>query len=288
MNLSLDFHIRQCLNYLERNPDPAQSCRPYFDVYFLDQLSLRGNVPTANHSAWDFGDVGSRFARSLINARKALGLAEASETEKRLQSLLFSCFGDDGLIHRPPSSRVDWNASSEDMHLWDRGQYWGIAERFTRNHLVETQHTDAAAICAHCAEEPVTPTPAEAGGDFESQNIFQSELGQTKSSHAGYTIESTREIRKLRVRIPDWLAVTSEIRANAEFELVDRCLIFDALPAGVCLEISFPLRDERLSETLSGDTYEVHWRGNTVVDLAAKWPRVLPRIPLYKHRAKVN
>ena len=575
MNLSLDFHIRQGLNYLERNPDPAQSCRPYFDVYFLDQLSLRGNVPTANHSAWDFGDVGSRFARSFINARKALGMAEASETEKRLQSLLFSCFGDDGLIHRPPSSRVDWNASSEDMHLFDQGQtlmtlaaiygekpspevaermeklaqglrnlsvasergryfpwesardgkwievdrnthshyyigvgpgihiaglvrcavhlnradmldfaaelaeacfeevpfplfdwtgamiwnpaskvfghrylhvhartqtllgilelgiarheegwiqfvrrsidwlldycteygwcpehlpygsnhwgeicttadvieillllgnlgyteYWGIAERFTRNHLVETQHTDADAICAHCAEEPVTPTPAEAGGDFESQNIYQSELGQTKSSHTGYTtrddvvarnlggsegatwpdehrglyasgccsprlidalclvkahavkesathttinmvmdvvtdgglkvqclepdaggctIESTREIRKLRVRMPDWLAGTSEIRANAEFELVDRCLIFDALPAGVCLEISFPLRDERLSETLSGDTYEVHWRGNTVVDLAAKWPRVLPRIPLYKHRAKVK
>ena len=76
MNLSLDFHIRQGLNYLERNPDPAQSCRPYFDVYFLDQLSLRGNVPTANHSAWDFGDVGSRFARSFINARKALGMAE--------------------------------------------------------------------------------------------------------------------------------------------------------------------------------------------------------------------
>ena len=86
MNLSLDFHIRQGLNYLERNPDPAQSCRPYFDVYFLDQLSLRGNVPTANHSAWDFGDVGSRFARSFINARKALGMAEASETEKRLHS----------------------------------------------------------------------------------------------------------------------------------------------------------------------------------------------------------
>jgi hypothetical protein len=49
-------------------------------------------------------------------------MAEASETEKRLQSLLFSCFGDDGLIHRPPSSRVDWNASSEDMHLFDQGQ----------------------------------------------------------------------------------------------------------------------------------------------------------------------
>ena len=32
MNLSLDFHIRQGLNYLERNPDPAQSCRPYFDI----------------------------------------------------------------------------------------------------------------------------------------------------------------------------------------------------------------------------------------------------------------
>jgi len=63
-------------------------------------------------SAWDFGDVGSRFARSLINARKALGMAEASETEKRLQSLLFSCFGDDGLIHRPPSSRAEGATSS--------------------------------------------------------------------------------------------------------------------------------------------------------------------------------
>ena len=213
----------------------------------------------------------------------------------------------------------------------------------------------------------MTPTPAEAGGDFESQNIYQSELGQTKSSHTGYTtrddvvarnlggsegatwpdehrglyasgccsprlidalclvkahavkesathttinmvmdvvtdgglkvqclepeaggctIESPQEIRQLRVRIPDWLAVSSEIRANAEFELVDRCLVFHSLPAGVCLEITFPLRDERLSETLSGDTYEVHWRGNTVVDLAPKWPRVLPRIPLYKNRGK--
>jgi hypothetical protein len=102
----------------------------------------------------------------------------------------------------------------------------------------------------------------------------------------GCTIESPQEIRQLRVRIPDWLAVSSEIRANAEFELVDRCLVFHSLPAGVCLEITFPLRDERLSETLSGDTYEVHWRGNTVVDLAPKWPRVLPRIPLYKNRGK--
>jgi hypothetical protein len=86
--------------------------------------------------------------------------------------------------------------------------------------------------------------------------------------------------------MPDWLAVSSEIRANAEFEITDRCLVFHALPAGVCLEISFPLRDERLNETLLSDTYEVHWRGNTVMDLAAKWPRVLPRIPLYKHRGK--
>jgi hypothetical protein len=229
----------------------------------------------------------------------------------------------------------------------------------------------AAALTAvkAMATDPAPPAPAEAAGHFESQNIFQSELGQTKSGQAGYTtrddvvarnlggsegatwpdehrglyvsgccsprlidalclvkahavkesatrttvnmvmdvvtdgglkvqclepeaggctIESPQEIRQLRVRIPDWLAVSSEIRANAEFELVDRCLVFHSLPAGVCLEITFPLRDERLSETLSGDTYEVHWRGNTVVDLAAKWPRVLPRIPLYKHRAKVK
>ncbi|HTL18145.1 MAG TPA: hypothetical protein VL793_12985, partial [Patescibacteria group bacterium] len=101
--LDLRTPMRLGAQAIVRRLDPAHNFRPWF------LLRGQGGVPvSAEHAAWDLGDMTGRYLESLIQARH-MGVTDPafSQAEDRLGRYMLSLLGSDGLVHDPDTGATD-------------------------------------------------------------------------------------------------------------------------------------------------------------------------------------
>ena len=84
--LDLPERARFGLNFLANNVDKNANCLPYFWTLFNDDPA------EARHDWPDFGDLTARYVESFIVARRMLGIAEPTGTERTVRKTAAELF----------------------------------------------------------------------------------------------------------------------------------------------------------------------------------------------------
>jgi len=86
----------------------------------------------------------------------------------------------------------------------------------------------------------------------------------------GKLVFSLARKRKLRIRLPAWLADARQIKAYVNARRVTpkrrgRWLAFDRLAAADVVSVNYPMEARQGWEVIGGNTYRLKWKGDTVV-----------------------
>ncbi|MBN2287787.1 MAG: hypothetical protein JXQ83_00545 [Candidatus Glassbacteria bacterium] len=120
--LDLRSHAEASINFLTRQPDPAQGMLPYFWTFFDDDpAELR-------HNHWDYCENPGRFLYGLVAARQVTGSLEGIKEERDFERLIYAAMtGGDGLCWRPAYSPFAPGTGKAEMNLWDnRSDFMGL------------------------------------------------------------------------------------------------------------------------------------------------------------------
>ena len=197
-------------------------------------------------------------------------------------------------------------------------QYWDLAERIARNHLLESQCPDTGGISGHtmpsdyCWVHPAAGQPEHhVGGCCSPAGVralwrvwdrVAVRQGDTTFIHLsldrhapwatvvsalpweGRVAVTVHQPGDLMLRIPPWVcadAVRLSVNgAMSPFTWTAPYVRVRDAAAGDCVEVTYPVPEERRTESVMGRQYEVTWRGSTVlaVEPAGSFE------PLYRRR----
>ena len=183
--------------------------------------------------------------------------------------------------------------------------YWDIAERMIRNHLLESQCPDTGGFSGHsmpndfCWIPPasgqpdhsvagccspagiralwlawdriVTRTDDAVSVHFPMNRISPWAEMISELPHQGKVRVFIHDAPNLFVRIPDWVSSDAvRLAVNGKgwaVGLEDRYVKITDLAEGDEVVVTYPVRRERVTESVMGLPFEVTWRGNTVVGI---------------------
>jgi DUF1680 family protein len=182
-------------------------------------------------------------------------------------------------------------------------EYWDVAERFGRNHLLESQCPKTGGFSGHSRPNDYTwlhhvtgevehsvagccspagvrglyliwdhiVTASDGGVDVHFALNRDSEWIEVKSflPYRGKVLLTVHQSCEVRYRIPDWAAWQDlEVTVNGDPRKVGVCgtyLLFGDLRKNDEVRIAYPVRRRISHEACLGQHFTVHWRGNTAV-----------------------
>jgi len=182
-------------------------------------------------------------------------------------------------------------------------EYWNLAERFVRNHLLESQCPETGGFSGHsmpndfCWIHPATGRPEHHVGGCCSpagirglwrvwdrivrragDDVFvhfplnrDSRWAEVSSGlpYQGKVKARIRDAPILQMRMPEWVSSSAvRLKVNGQERRAapeGRYVRVADLAEGDEVEVDYPVRRERVTESFMGFTLEVTWQGNTVV-----------------------